>query len=124
MEWQPISEAAIWDKINDAYLRMNPIQGRLWDAIKITPEKWQQHPYGDVGGGFWVVAIIGRKVLWFNDIEDGFNLSVYSRFGQIDEYWCNQDELEWAVQGVADILESGSDESGHASPPITGAFDV
>ena len=124
MEWQPISEAAIWDKINDAYLRMNPIQGRLWDAIKIIPEKWQLHPYGDVGGGFWVVAIIGRRVLWFNDIEDGFNLSVYSRFGQIEQYWCNQDELEWAVQSVADILESGSDDSGRASPPITGAFDV
>lgn len=105
MEWEPISEGAIWDKVNEACLRMNPVQERVWEMIKIVPEKWQQHPYGDAGGGFWVVAIIGRTVLWFNDIEDGFNLSVYAQYGQIDEYWCNQDELEWAVQRVANILE-------------------
>jgi hypothetical protein len=124
MEWEPISESAIWDKINTACLRMDPVQERIWEVVKVIPEKWQQHPHGDVGGGFWAVAIIGCRVLWFNDIEDGFNLSVYSRFGQIDEYWCNQDELEWAVQRVANILESGADGWGRASPPIPGEFNV
>lgn len=124
MKWEPISEGAIWDKINEACLRMNPVQERVWEVVKIIPDRWQQHPYGDVGGGFWAVAIIGRTVLWFNDIEDGFNLSMYSAFGQIDEYWCNQDDLEWAVQRVANMLESGSDGWGRASPPIPGAMDV
>lgn len=66
----------------------------------------QQSPYGDLGGGFWVVAIIGRFVAWFNDIEDGFNVSRYSKYGVIGEYWCNQDELEWAMQRVLHSFNS------------------
>lgn len=125
MEWQPISEADIWDNINGACLRMNPTQEKLWEAIKITPEKWQQSPYGDLGGGFWAVAIIGRLVVWFNDIEDGFNVSHYSKYGVIDQYWCNQDELEWAVQRVMNLIENGNDGWANASPPqAIGSVDV
>jgi hypothetical protein len=119
MKWEPISEAAIWDNINDACLRMSPAQERTWEAIKIIPEKWQQSPYGDLGGGFWVVAIIGQFVVWFNDIEDGFNVSRYSKYGVIGEYWCNQDELEWAVQRVMNLLERGTDGWANAGPPIS-----
>ena len=25
-------------------------------------------------GGFWVVAIVGRNVIWYNDVEEGFDL--------------------------------------------------
>ena len=41
---------------------------------------WASHPYGDLGGGFWVVALLGETVVWFNDIEDGFNRSHFCRF--------------------------------------------
>ncbi|HYD81557.1 MAG TPA: hypothetical protein VEC06_17260 [Paucimonas sp.] len=122
MEWEPISETAIWENINEACLRMSPPQAKTWEAIRIIPEKWQQSPWGNRGGGFWAVAIIGRLVVWFNDIEDGFNVSRYSQHRVIDEYWCNQDELEVAVQRVMNILESGYDGSANAGPPIpTGA---
>ena len=100
MDWKPISEERIWDNINSAYERMNFAQKRLWEVVKIDPEKWQEGSYGKVGGGFWVVAIIGKTVIWFNDIEDGFNQSKYNEHGEIDEYSCNQDELEWALQNL------------------------
>jgi hypothetical protein len=125
MKWEPILEEDIWDKINEACLRMNPAQGHLWDAIKIIPEKWRQSPYGDAGGGFWAVAVIGRFVIWFNDIEDGFNCSSYSKYGIIDDYWCNQDELEWTVQRVMNVIENGSDGWANAGPPVAiGSVDV
>ena len=82
---------------------------RLWDAIRVEPEKWQQHPYGDAGGGFWVVALIGRTVIWYNDIEEGFNRSVYSEYGVIHDYWCNQDELNVTLEYLANALVSGRD---------------
>ena len=41
----------------------------------ITPEKWRQSPWSDEGGGFWVLAVSGAKVPWYNDIEEGFNVS-------------------------------------------------
>src|ERR1700704_654646 len=98
IEWNPISAAALKARIAQVYKRMNPAQRALWEAIRIEPQKWQQHPYGDPGGGFWVVAIVGRTVIWFNDVEDGFNRSRYLEYGEIDDYLCNQDELEVAVQ--------------------------
>ena len=51
VDWEPISEVALLARIRQGYRRMTPAQQRLWNAIKIVPEKWQQHPYGDPGGG-------------------------------------------------------------------------
>ncbi|AXR70199.1 hypothetical protein DPV73_18930 [Leptospira mayottensis] len=65
----------------------------FWNLIQVYPTKWKEKSYGQAGGGFWVVAIIGERVIWFNDIEYGFNISRYSEYELIDEYWCNQDEL-------------------------------
>jgi hypothetical protein len=73
MEWKPIEEERIWDDINCAWKRMSSEQRNLWEIIKIIPEKWKQEPWENEGGGFWVVAIIGKTVVWFNDIEDGYN---------------------------------------------------
>lgn len=68
-------------------------------SVKIEPVKWCQSPWGDQGGGFWAVAICEDRVLWYNDIEDGFNVSNFTEKGVIPEdgYFCNQDELRWAL---------------------------
>ena len=121
MDWTPISEAAIWDKIIQAELRMNAEQSRLWAVLKITPSKWQQSPWGDAGQGFWVVGLVGEQMIWFNDIEDGFNISRYKVHGVIEEYWCNQDELEWAVQAVLNAIEHGYSFS-RSGPPVVGEY--
>src|SRR5215216_230343 len=109
IDWQPISVDALKARIGQGRARMTPAQLRLWEAIRIEPEKWQQHPYGDQGKGFWAVALIGRTVVWFNDIEDGFNRSPYTTFGTIDTYRCNQDRLEWTVQFLLNAIASGID---------------
>jgi hypothetical protein len=109
VEWKPIAEAALRKRIAQGQSRMTPAQLRLWQVIRIDPEKWQQHPYGDPGNGFWVVGLIGRTVVWYNDIEDGFNRSRFAMYGVIEDYWCNQDELEVAMQYVLSALEHGSD---------------
>ena len=88
---------------------MTIAQLRLWNGIEVEPVKWQQRPYGDQGGGFWVVNVVGRTVIWYNDIEEGFNRSTYTAPGVIDEYWCNQDELETAVQCIVNSIEDGHD---------------
>jgi len=117
MTWNPITEEEIWSDLNSAWERMTIPQRRLWDAIRIPPEKWQQHPWGDEGGGFWVVAIFGRVVVWFNDIEEGFNRSTYSTHGEINEYYCNQDELEWTIQQILNEINEGTQSGRYAGPP-------
>lgn len=123
MDWKPISESSLWDLINEAEQRMDVRQVRFWELIRVPPQKWHEKSYGELGGGFWVVAIVGVTVIWYNDIEDGFNRSSYSQFGTIDEYWCNQDELEHAVQQVIHAIETGQDHALKCSPPISGTYE-
>ncbi|TPG65640.1 hypothetical protein EAH73_12665 [Hymenobacter nivis] len=73
---------------------------RFWDRIKIAPEKWQEPSMGAEGGGFWVVAVLDNAIIWYNDIEEGFNTSPFTSWGSFEEYWCNQDELQWSVQNL------------------------
>jgi hypothetical protein len=115
--WSPISESDIWDLINRGWDKMSLPQRRLWEIIKIDPVKWHQNTYGALGGGFWVVAIFGTTVIWFNDIEHGFNRSSWTTPGTIDEYWCNQDELQWTIQHVLDQWRDGIPPGGRCSPP-------
>jgi hypothetical protein len=109
VDWQPISEAALRKRIAQGVKRMDAKARRLWEAIRIEPEKWQLSPYGDAGGGFWVVAIVGRSVVWYNDIDEGFNRSRYSEYGQIGDYWRNDDELEVTLGYLMSALEIGAD---------------
>jgi hypothetical protein len=120
--WKPITEAQIQDKINAARERMSVRQRRLWNTIQIIPEKWSQTPFGDEGGGFWAVGLIGSIVVWFNDIEDGFNRSKYTRCGVIDDYWCNQDELEQTVERLLNLVDTGHDAGSLSGLPQPGVF--
>ncbi len=124
MSWEPVTEIQLWDCINDAFELMSLEQRRIWGLIKIHPEKWSQNPWGNKGNGFWVVAIIGNYVIWYNDIEDGFNQSSYTLYGTINEYWCNQDELEVAVQNIINQLRDGYDSSGRCSVARSGPFKL
>ncbi|MCH4246959.1 MAG: hypothetical protein LKF82_03845 [Acinetobacter populi] len=117
MSWMPLLEEELYDLINQAYIRMSLTQLKLWEIIKIMPVKWQQHPWGDEGNGFWVLAIIGNHVLWYNDIEEGFNLSTFKEWGIIEEYWCNQDDLEWVVQDIINQIRDGYSSKLVVSPP-------
>jgi len=113
---QKYTEEDIWDLINKESVSLDKQEGLFFDALRIMPEKWSLPPYGDHNDGFWVVGIIGQMVLWYNHIEDGFNSSRYSKYGIINEYWCNQDSLPMAIRSLKLILETGS-HNRKARPP-------
>ena len=99
MEWTPIDREELQRWIERGLEAGGDDVCALFARIAREPAKWQLHPWGDLGGGFWVVAVLGNRVVWFNDIEDGFNISTFTEEGVIpsDEYRCNQDELHWAL---------------------------
>ena len=108
-EWRAISKEALHQRIAQGVARMSPDQLRLWNVIRVEPQKWKQEPYGREGSGFWVVALVGQTVIWYNDLEDGFNRSRYSSFGVIEDYWCNHDELEVTISYLITAMERGPD---------------
>ena len=116
-EWKPISLNELYDQIFKSEVDLNGELWNFWQLIKINPAKWSEKEYGDEGGGFWVVAICGTKVIWYNDIEEGFNISDYTTYGQIESYYCNQDELSWAVTRLFDLIKFGGEKIEQAGPP-------
>jgi hypothetical protein len=105
LNWSPIDEKALFKLISSAEWILEGLDKGFWRLIKLSsPEKWKQHPHGDEDGdegdGFWVVAIFGNRCIYYNDIEDGFNISTFGEWGTIDEYWCNQSKLEELVSNI------------------------
>lgn len=108
--WLPISDAQLLELIEDAESAMPPAVGRFWHLIRVRPVKWDLPPWGDEGGGFWVVAILGRECVWYNDIEGGFNACPFEVVGRIGQYSCNQDHLGPLVQSCYEqFVEWGGD---------------
>ena len=63
-----------------------------------TPAKLENEAHAVKGTRF--TYAIGKLVLWYNDIEEGFNTSSFTHEGVIEQYWCNQDTLHEAMLGL------------------------
>ena len=96
-KWTPITLQELQKLIKSEVSKMTSEQLKIWKEISVSPEKWEEKDYGREGGGFWVVAITEGEIIWYNDIEDGFNISKSSANGKIEEYWAEQDELQWTI---------------------------
>ncbi|WP_218569289.1 hypothetical protein [Pseudomonas sp. F(2018)] len=98
--WQPIQLHELKALIAQQVVECSPETCALFEANAIAPQKWALSSWGNDGGGFWAIAIIGKTVLWYNDIEEGFNTSSFTHEGTIEQYWCNQDTLHEAMLGL------------------------
>ena len=94
-DWTPIRESSLLDLVSQSVKQMDDEVQHLWKAVKLPqPELWQQHPWGDEGCGFWVVAVFGRTCVYYNDISAGFCQSTFRHWGSIDRYTKDDPRLE------------------------------
>ena len=102
MTWKPISLGELESRILRELVDCSVPERRFFSQVRIPPTKWSLPPWGDDGGGFWAVAVHLDRVLWFNDLEDGFEVSRFQVAGEIPEgeYWCNHDERRHALPGL------------------------
>ena len=107
--WTPIRFSELYDKIIWTENRLTGEHDGFWKLIKIVPEKWPEIHYAPSGDGFWVVAICGYRVIWYNDIEEGFYISRYHKYGEIDENWSGQSELENAIAILYNCIKHPDD---------------
>lgn len=103
----PLTRAELEARIASGLAGVDERTRQHWDRIAIEPEKWDCSPWGDDGGGFWVVAVDGDQVLWYNEIEEGFATSPFSVRGVIGEYRCNQDDFELFLRTHVELNRHG-----------------
>lgn len=98
---------------------LSDTQRSFFAAVRIEPERWRLSPWGDQDGGFWVVAVHGSRVLWLNDIEDGFQVSSFTERGRIPdaEYFCNNDGFRRALLRLEGDLGIQLGEPQQLPPP-------
>jgi hypothetical protein len=99
VSWESISLGELQQLVSKGLQDCSDEGREFFARVRIPFSKWRLSPRGDKGGGFWAVAVHKDRVLWFNDIEEGFNVSTFTLRGEIpkDQYWCNQDSLAWAL---------------------------
>jgi hypothetical protein len=117
MDWKPMDSQSVRRLVADGLLAGDDALRAIYRQVAREPARWELHPWGDLGSGFWVVAVHEDRVLWFNDIEDGFKVSTFAEEGRIpgDQYWCNQDEFHLALR----ILRDGGDHRLGPPRPLT-----
>jgi len=104
MDWLPATEQFIHEQVKIETKNMSAAQLRIWECVAVAPEKWVIKRDDDLAGNYWVVAIFGRSVVWYNDIEEGFDVSLYSIFGEIDEYFASQFELRHIMEQIIERI--------------------
>jgi len=121
--WSPISLDELCALVRQSEAEMNAAERRLWHLVSLPPEKWSLPPWGDEGGGFWVIGLLGRYVIWYNDIEDSFNLSRYRERGTISEYLGNQGGLQPVLWDLLHLIETGEPPGAFGPPRPLGDLD-
>jgi len=96
--WEPVEFDQVIELIDKWVKEMTNEQLEIWNRIAVQPIKWKENEHGKEGNGFWVVGIQKNIVIWYNDIEEGFNISNFTQNGIICEYGTEQDELQWAIR--------------------------
>ena len=110
MVWEPLSEARLLAGIQAAESAMEPRALAVWKLLRTRPVRWRLSPWGDAGGGFWVVAVVGQECVWFNDIEGGFDISPFTDWGVISEYRCSQLELHHCMHRYLELFQQALNE--------------
>jgi len=95
--WQPIAESELNELIENELKECSPELVKVFQTYRIDPVRLPISRNGDDTDFVFVAAKRDNEVMYYEDIEDGWNFSPLSEEGRILEHWCNQDELKYAL---------------------------
>jgi hypothetical protein len=96
MEWQPATVEEVMKIVRDDLAECDEEQFVAFKRYAVEPYVAPILRYGEMENAV-VVARRGDEVIYWEDVEEGFNLSPVAPDGRILEHWCNQDELRFAL---------------------------
>jgi hypothetical protein len=96
MEWKPATVEAVKKIIGDDLAECDDEQIAAFKRSAVEPYLALIRRSGKMAKVI-VVARRGDEVIYWEEVEEGFNLSPVDSDGQILEQWCSQDELGFAL---------------------------
>jgi len=95
-EWQPATVDEVQNIVNRDLAECDAEQTATFEKYAVGPYLASIVRHGRKETVV-VVARKGNEVIYWEDVEDGFNISPIDAEGQLLEHWCNQDELAFAL---------------------------
>jgi hypothetical protein len=100
-DWQPATIEEVSQIVARDLKDCDAGQLAVFDKYRVEPFSAPIVRYGQTESVV-VVARNGDQVIYYEDVEDGFNVSPISPDGRVLEHWCNQDELRFALNAWID----------------------
>jgi len=95
--WKPISESDLQILIHEELAKCSAGQRDLFNRIKVNPYKVSIHRLGIVESVF-VIAKLPDGVVYFEDVEEGFEIGNIREDGVIAMQGCSQFELRHVLE--------------------------
>lgn len=95
-EWQPATVAEVKSIVVEDLKACDAEQMAAFNEYAVEPYVAPIVRYGRMESVV-VVAQNASEVIYWEDVEEGFNVSPVDSKGQILEHWCNQDSLGLAL---------------------------
>ncbi|NQD36471.1 hypothetical protein HPT27_05485 [Permianibacter sp. IMCC34836] len=99
--WTPISETDLATLLSQQLELCSNEQQALFERHRVTPYKVAISRFGDIESVF-VVAEVDSRVIYFEDVEEGFELDVIDSSGLIRGKGCSQFELRHVLALLQD----------------------
>lgn len=95
-EWRPATVEEVKNIVEEVLKECDAEQVAASNRYAVEPYVAPIIRYGKVES---VVVIARRRdeAIYWEDVEEGFNVSPIGPDGRILEHWCNQDELRFAL---------------------------
>lgn len=94
--WKPITRAELEELIQEQLDECELEQKATFEKYRVLLRQAPIERYGKLEHVFFV-ARNNDEVMYYEDVEEGFNFSPINADGKILEHWCNQDELKHAL---------------------------
>lgn len=95
-KWEPITADELRSLINEQLRECDERRRAIFERYQLSLRAAPLRRYGKLESAF-IVAQRGDEVMYYEDVEDGFNFSPLTPTGEIAEHWCNQDPLKYAL---------------------------
>ncbi len=96
MEWKAPTIEQVMQIVQDDLTECDNKQREVFESQAVTPYLAPILRYGTLESVV-VVARKGDEVIYWEDVEEGFNVSRQGPDGRILEHWCNQDKLSFVL---------------------------